>query len=614
MALQENVRGFFSALGRVFAFVRIAVANVIVAVLVLLIAIAFASSPSAVEIGEETALLLRPVGVLVEQEAQVEALSGLVSGQTLAETTVGDVLEAIDSARDDDRITALVIDPTKLAYASTAHVNAIGDAIEEFKATGKPVIAFGEYFTQGQYFLASFADEVYMHPMGELLLTGFGAYQGYYQGLIEKLKVNVHVFRVGTYKAAVEPFTRSDMSIEAKQANKALIDQLWGNYTQRVSANRRLSTESLARYSTDFDTLLEQAHGDLARIALEHGLIDELLTPEELNQRLKQKVGEEDGYYRHVEMGTYLGDVRTPELPSAKDQIAVVIASGNILMGEQPRGSIGSDTLISLIRQARENDKIKALVLRVDSPGGSAFASELIRQELELLQTTGKPVIVSMAGAAASGGYWIAATADEIWAAPTTVTGSIGVFGILPTFEKSLASVGVARDGIGTGPLSGAMDPIGGINESMAKILQASVDFNYRRFIELVARGRDLETGVVDEIAQGRVWTGQDALERGLVDRLGHLNDAIAAAANLVDLEDYDVTHIRKPLSAQEQFIKQLSRNLGFQGFSTENPFGNLINQLAAQSLLRDLQWLSRLNDPKNIYAVCEICGSSRRF
>ncbi len=300
----------------------------------------------------------------------------------------------------------------------------------------------------------------------------------------------------------------------------------------------------------------------MARAALEHGLVDALISRDEMRQRLIAKVGESEGTFRQIASNDYLRATRAVQAPSS-NEVGVVVASGMILPGEQPRGSVGADSLTELIRSARLDQNVKAVVLRVDSPGGAAISSEVIRQELEQLQTSGKPLVVSMAGVAASGGYWISATADEIWAAPTTVTGSIGIFGMVPTFEDSLASIGVTRDGVGSAPLAGALDPFGGISEPMGHILQANVEAGYKRFLDLVSRGRDMLPEQVDKIGQGRVWTGRKAHELGLVDELGQLPDAIAAAAKRAGMTDYQVRFIEKPLSAREQLLQQIAEQHG---------------------------------------------------
>ncbi|HTO59603.1 MAG TPA: signal peptide peptidase SppA, partial [Pseudomonadales bacterium] len=458
--------------------------------------------------------------------------------------------------------------------------------------------AVGDYYSQGQYYLASYANSIYMHSMGQVLLTGFGAYQSYYKDILDKLKVKVHVFRVGAYKAAVEPYTRTDMSPEAREANRAMIDELWGDYIGKIAANRKLTLDQVNEYVTKYEDLLKSTGGDMARVALERGFVDELISRDEMRSRLIAKVGDNDGTFKQIGFADYLRIMRrTP--PPAANEIGVIVASGMILPGDQPRGRIGADSLSELIRNARLDQKVKAVVLRVDSPGGAAISSEVIRQELEQLQSSGKPLIVSMAGVAASGGYWISATADEIWAAPTTITGSIGIFGMVPTFEDSLASIGITRDGVASAPLADGLDPFGGVSDAMGHILQANVESGYKRFLDLVARGRNMAPEQVDKIGQGRVWTGRKAHELGLVDGLGQLPDAITAAAKRANLTDYQVRFIEKPLSAREQLLQQIADSMGL---AATGPLSRLARSLAD---------FVRLDDPLHTYALCEACNAA---
>jgi protease IV len=586
-------------IGRGLTAARVFTANLLFVLFVLFILAIVLSGGGAVSVPDKGALVIAPEGTIVEQTSQTSPFEALIGGSEIAgETRYQDLIDALDAAKNDARIVVIVLDLENLAGISPAHLSGLGDALAAAKASGKEIVAVGDYYTQGQYYLASFADAVYMHPMGQVLLTGFGAYRNYYKDLLDRLKVNVHVFRVGTYKEFVEPYTRTDMSAEAREANRTLYDELWQDYVGKVAANRKLDVAALNEYITHYDELLQSTSGDMARVALEHGLVDELISQDAMRDRLIAKAGEEDDTFRQIGYADYLRATHHIQGP-AENEIGVVVASGMILPGEQPRGSIGDDTLTELIRTARLDDHVKAIVLRVDSPGGAALSSEVIRQEVELAQLGGKPVVVSMASVAASGGYWISATADEIWAAPTTVTGSIGIFGILPTFEDSLAAIGVSRDGVGTAPLAGALDPFGGISEPMARVIQANVESGYRRFVDLVARGRDMTPERVDSIAQGRVWTGRKAFELGLVDGLGQLPDAISAAARRAGVEDYRVRFIEKPLSARDQLLQQLADSLG------------LVATMRWSQFTRALSQLTRLEDPLHTYTFCDGCSLS---
>ena len=601
MSLRQIVRKCYAVVSRAFAFLRVTLANIFIVLLLAALVAVILSAPERAEVADGAALLVAPKGAIVEQPARPTLPFPPTFSGTTGQTKAEDIIEAIEHAASDERVAMLALDLTDLEYASTAQLEAIGEAIEEFQDADKTVVATSDVFTQRRYYLASFADEIYMHPFGELMLTGVGAYRDYYGGLMEKLQVNVHVYRVGSYKSAVEPFIRSDMSVDAKEANQVLVDDLWGSYIDRVAANRSLDPQALHHYANEYDALLRGVDGDAARAALEYGLVDELLTHDAFQERLADRVGaDDDGKFLRTGVASYLQAVRGPELPAAGSKVAVVVADGMILAGDQPAGVIGADSTSRLIREAREDEDVKALVLRVDSPGGSAFASEVIRQELELVQTAGKPVVVSMGGVAASGGYWISATADEIWATPTTITGSIGVFAVLPTFEDSLSSIGIARDGVGTSSLTGALDPVAGVSERMGNVIQASVEHTYARFVNLVARGRDMAPEAVEAVAQGRVWSGRKARDLGLVDGLGHLDDAIAAAAERAGIEQYEVVTIDEPLSTQEKILMRLFDELGY---SPRPPawFAAIID---------DLESLASLNDPRHVYAICELCGA----
>ncbi|MCS5566403.1 MAG: signal peptide peptidase SppA [Pseudomonadales bacterium] len=611
MTTNQPIRNFFAAIGRAFSFARVAIANTIIALIFLVVLISLVSAPGTPRVMDGTALILAPTGTLVEARGQLDPVDTLMGLGINQQTVVHDLIEAIETAADDKRVALLLLELSDMSSASLTHLHNIGDALQAFRETsGKPVIASGTFFSQGQYFLASFADEIYMHPLGELMLTGMSTYQPYFRDLLDRFKVKVHVFRAGEYKAAVEPYTRSDMSAEAKEANRTMMDQLWSRYLETIASNRELSSDAIRAYSNTFDELLASESGDMARVALNQGLIDELITLDAFIEQLRQRVGEHEDTFKQIDAESYLLASRRPQLPSQKPAIGVLTATGTILMGDQPPGTIGALSTRNLIQDVRKDEQIKALVLRVDSPGGSALASELIREELEQLQSSGIPVVVSMASTAASGGYWIAATADQIWASPSTITGSIGVYGIVPEIEETLATIGITRDGIGTTPMSGSMDLAGSLDQGTQNVLQSSVDFIYQTFLGLVARGRDMDVEAVDAIGQGRIWTGQDALELGLVDGLGNLEDSIRAAAELVELDDYDIKFLSTSLSPQEQFINQLIDNFGLTGVLSNSSWLSMFNSVSSNTALTDLQRLISFDDPKRIYAICATCRS----
>ena len=597
MSFQQNVRGFFAAIARAFAFMRVALGNILVLlVLLLLVVPALMLGSEQRGITDGSALAFTPEHITEQRSRPAfSPFSGLSAEESV---TAVDAVRALERAAQDERIETLAMNLSKLTSGTFANVEAIGAAIQDFRSAGKTVVAFAENFGQGQYHLASFADEIYLHPFGTIAFSGFPMYRTYYGGLLEKLKVNVHVFQMGEYKSAAESYARSDMSPAAREASQFVADGLWDEFVAGVAANRDLSPEAINRYARDYDELLTAAAGDTARAALEHGLVDELITTDALKERLVDQVGS-DG------MGGYLSTTLTDYLKSSPipapsgDLIAVVVAEGEILMGKQPRGRIGGESTSALIRKARRDDDVKAIVLRVHSPGGSAFASEQVREELELAQTAGKPVVASMGGVAASGGYWISATADEIWASPTTITGSIGVIGLTVTLEDALAEFGVATDGVDTDAAAGDYDMGRPLSERFSNVIQSNLDFVYRRFVNLVARGRDLPVERVDALAQGRIWTGRQALERGLVDGLGDRGAAIVAAARLAELEKYEVKVFETELSPQDELLLSLADRMG-------SAVAPRLPQLT--QVISDVAAFSALSDPRNVYAICEVC------
>jgi protease IV len=424
----------------------------------------------------------------------------------------------------------------------------------------------------------------------------------------------MHIFRVGTYKSAVEPFMRDNMSSEVKENHLTWLGALWQQYKSGVIGRRSITAEKLDEYVNQVDKVFLAHDGDTGRAALEWHLVDALKSRGEINDWLIDQVGEDDeGYFRGIDFRDYLAANRHLLVPSMNsDKVAVVVASGIILDGEQRAGQVGGDTLAGLIRQARLEDKVKALVLRVDSEGGSAFASEIIRQELLAFQETGKPLVVSMGSVAASGGYWIATTADEVWAMPGTITGSIGIFGAFPTFENSLAKLGVHTDGVGTTALAGAMRIDRPLDPIVGRAIQSSIDSGYRRFLQIVAEGRNMEIDAVDKIAQGQVWAGTDAHRIGLVDQLGGLTEAIKSAAAKAKLEQFETQWIEPPVSAPELLLQKLTGaadSLMPRPNAAANLFGAASAWAPFRPLLRELQKLTLWNDPKAIYLYCGGCA-----
>jgi protease IV len=606
MTANSGTRGFFARLGRVLGVIRSVIANVFTLLLIVLILVLVFGGPRPVEVPDGGALVLQPRGAIVEQRTQPTPIAQLSGAGIGAETLLRDILDALKFAAADQRIRSVVMDLSETSSVNPAHLEAIGLALARFREAGKEAHAIGYAYTQPQYGLASHADAVYLHPMGQVVLPGYGGNMLFFQGLIERLKVNIHVFRVGDYKSAIEPYTRRDLSPESRDNMQALIDDLWSNYVSTVAANRRLAPEQVDDYAQGYASHSLHSGGDLARVALEYGLVDELLTMDEFRARMITAHGESNGTFRQVHFQDYLQAMRQHAPRPAEREVGVIVAQGMILMGDQPRGTIGADTLGALIRQARTDDRVSAIVLRLDTPGGTVLASELIRQELELTQMAGKPVVVSMAGTAASGGYWIASTADEIWASPTTITGSIGIFGLVPTFEETLGEIGVHTDGIGTTPLSLGADPFAGLTDEMRTVIQANLEFGYQRFVNLVARGRDLAPERAIALSEGQVWSGAQAVELGLVDHLGGLDDAIAAAARLADIEEYTVRYVERPLTPLEQLLQQISDSLGFAPAARWGRLHTL------NRTMEELKSLIALDDPLHIYGVCEPCTAIR--
>lgn len=608
MSLRSMTGRFFGFLGRGLDALRVFFGRLFFLLFLAVVLSLLFSGPATVQVPEDGLVILDPRGAIVEQPGMLDAQSLLLGSADVTATPLRDVLDSLERAATDSRIRGVVLDLTELTAVSPAALETIGAALERFRESGKALIAHGDYYSQAQYFLASWADTVYLHPMGQTLLPGYGGSQLYFASLLERLGVKVHIFRVGTHKAAVEPFSLNGMSDLSRANMQQLVDELWERYLNQVAANRGLTPEALRSYANDYPAHLLAVGGDTARVALEHGLVDELVSQPQFRARLSALAGASGGNPRTIAFTDFLAATQTPQLPAA-NEIGVIVAEGTIDMGEQPRGAIGADTLVSLIRDARRDERIKAVVLRVDSPGGSALASELIRQELEQLQEAGKPLVVSMGGTAASGGYWISAMADEIWASPATVTGSIGIFGLIPTLEDSLGKLGIYADGVSTTPLTRA-DPLTGMSDAMATVFQASVEDGYRRFLQLVSDGRNLSIEQVDNVAQGQIWSGSQALAFGLVDNLGELEDAIAAAARLAALDTFAWRYVERPLSPGEQFAQELIRNFGMAAVQYV-PWLHGMQGLAGagvQQTLEGVAALVRFNDPRDLYTLCEFC------
>ena len=613
MATQKPsiIRRFFGFIGKIFKLIRTTIGIIFSAILIIAVIGMFADQLPPMP--DKGALYLAPSGILVDQQTYVYPIDTLLADQSMTnpETLVRDVIDAVDAAATDDRITHLVIATDYLEAAGIAKLDEISDALIRFKKTEKPIIAVADNFNQSQYFLAAHADEILLNPMGAVLITGFGAYGNYYREALDKLKIKVNVFRAGEYKSAAEPFLRNNMSPQVREETADVVNRLWQSYTSKIEQLRGLDSGTIDNFANNLDSKLQAANGDIAVLAQQEGLVDYLASRSQMRSYLNQQIPNNmEGEYSAIDMPAYLAHIQREQnaAPSTADKIAVVVAKGNILDGQQPEGTVGADTLAQILSELHYDPSIKALVLRVDSPGGSAFASDVIRDALYYSQLN-LPVVVSMGSYAASGGYWIAAEADKIVALPTTITGSIGVYSMIPTVDESLAALGIYSDGVGTTDIAGIMQLDRPMTAQAKSILHSSVNNIYARFVTLVANGRSTPIADVERMAKGRIWTGQQALELGLVDELGGLNDAVKSAAELAGINNYEVVYPSRLLTPYEQFIQEIGHNFSAAlrqvGFNAWLP--EIVSE-KAQTLISPLKYLGEFNDPRNIYLHCENC------
>ena len=554
----------FLALWDTLNFTRRLVFNLLFLLIVILIIAAIVNTERAAPLAGENTLVIAPEGRLVEQYTSdpVSRAFARALGDEQIEVQLRDILRALESAKEDDRIERVYLRVDRLEPTGFASLREIADALRDVRAAGKEVIAFGENFGQAQYLLAAQADEVYLDPMGGMLLEGLGRYRAYYrEGLEDKLGVDVHLFKVGEYKSAAEPYVRDDASPESKQADLFWMNDVWSRYLGDIAEARGLSAAQLAADIDDLPADIAAVDGDLAQYALSKKLVDGLMTKEQVYEMLAERgvVDEDvDAGFRHVVMDDYLVHVMPgPVATDARPQVAVVVAEGAITGGDQPPGIVGGESTTALLRDARLDEQVEAVVLRVNSPGGEVFASEQIRREVVALQEAGKPVIASMGDVAASGGSWISMDAEKIYADPSTITGSIGIFGMFPTIDRGLDKIGVHTDGVGTTRFAGAFDITRPLDPAVGTVIQEVIEKGYADFISRVARARDKRVSEVDEVARGRVWSGEQAHARGLVDAFGGLRDAIAAAAEAAELDegDYRVRYVEQGMTPFEQFF-----------------------------------------------------------
>jgi protease-4 len=561
-----------------------------------------------------SALYIQPYGALVEELAgdPYDRAIAEFLGDGLPQTRVGDIVDALAYARDDDRIEMVYLDLTMLGRAGLSKLQTIGAAIDDFQTSGKKVVANADFMGQQAYFLASHADEIFLHPDGAVMFRGYGRYRQFYKDAIDLLRVDWNIFRVGTHKSFVEPYTRMDMSDEDREASERLVEQLWAMYQSDVVAARGLEEGAVEDFTGNLVQHVAATNGDLAVAAWNFNLVDELLTRNEVRDYVIGLVGKSDAHedsFNATNMYEYLSqmDMLVGSTAGAEN-VAIVTAAGDIMFGDQSPGIIGADSTAALLRRARSNDSVRAVVLRVDSPGGSAFAAEVIADEVRALRAAGKPVVASMSSVAASGGYSISMHADKILASSSTITGSIGVFGMFPTYQRSLEAIGIATDGVGTTPLSGQLQPDRELSAETRQLLQLLVEDTYDDFISDVAASRGLEKDAVDRIGQGQVWTGIEALENGLIDGLGDLDLAVTVAGELagLDPDDSGIIYIESELSSSEQVIVDLFGVAARLGVDVSRwvRTPEIVSRIS-KTLDEKFDALLRFNDPKGMYSHC---------
>lgn len=602
---------FFGRLWAVLDGTRRLVFNLLFLLLLVVLVVSFVRGGAA-PMDERTTLVLNLRGKLVEQRStrpRDAALAQVGAGRAEADTQLRDVRTVLDAAASDPKVHNALLVLDEFEGGGLPALREAAAAIQRFRASGKKVTAWGGGYDQRQYYLAAQADEVFMHPMGTLLIQGFGGYRNYYREALDRVGVTVNLLRVGEFKDAGESFVADGPSPESQAASRAVYDGLWATYTQDVEKVRKLPAGTIGALIDDLPQRLAAAGGDPAKAALEAKLVDKLMTLDQVRDLMTERGAKsEDGKsFRQVAFGPYLAR-QVPKLTG--DAIGVVVAEGAIVDGTAPAGAVGGLSTADLIRQARLDDKVKAVVLRVNSPGGSPYGSELIRRELELTKAAGKPVVISMGDLAASGGYWISMAADEVVADTATITGSIGVFALLPRADKALEKLGVHTEGVRTTWLVGAGDPRKPLDPRFAELLQSNIGHIYQQFTTLAAAARKTTPEKIDAVAQGRVWTGSQALERGLVDTIGGFDVAVKSAAKRAKLEsDPRIAYIEPERS-------RLDRLLSLVGGATARVVGDQLDArlpwvqppAVAQQARDEMAWLVQLADGRNPFASLAHC------
>ncbi|AGH81126.1 signal peptide peptidase SppA, 67K type [Psychromonas sp. CNPT3] len=572
-------------------------------------------SPNEAEINNNSILTLNFSGRIVEQKTPKEFSDEISkqlfsSEQTQQEYQVDDIINSIHHAQNDPKITAILLQLDDLQSASLNQIMDIGAALNQFKTSNKPVIASADNYSQIQYLLASYADNIALDPQGIVYLPGFSVYRLYFKDALDKLLITPHIFKVGTYKSFVEPFTQNHMSAQSKDANERWLGQLWQTYIQTVLSqrkdNKKINAQSISPKIAALKIAFKKAKGDSALYALQVGLVDDLTSTDDVLNALKKDAKQAGNKLTFLDYEVYQQHVISNNAETnQEDIIALIHGSGEIINGESNNSVMAGQSFSQLLQDALDNKRVKAVVIRLDSPGGSATASEKIRQKVLALKKSGKKVVISMASVSASGGYWIASAADHIVAYPTTLTGSIGIFALYASAEKALNKLGIYNDGVGTAPLSG-LDPTRALDKDIADLLQMAIEHGYQQFLTVVSEGRHMSVEDVDKIAQGRVWTGTDAKRLGLVDQLGNLEDAIKKAAQLAKLDSYQVKSIQMKLSPVEQMFNDVFAQ-GVQ-LITPQPLLNSPILKTLQSLQSQTEIFTRMNDPQSRYAYCSMC------
>ncbi len=615
--LWQIIAGIFRWTWRLLNFIRELILNLFLVLLILVgvgIYLSFQSSSTSTA-PARGALLVDLSGVVVDQPSVNNRVRQWgrellgASSSRLQENSLFDVVDSIRKAKDDKNITGMVLQLNDFVGADQPSLRYIGKALREFRDSGKPIFAIGGSYNQTQYYLASYANKVYLSPQGAVDLHGFATNNLYYKSLLDMLKVTTNIFRVGTYKSAVEPLIRDDMSPAAREADSRWIGGLWQNYLETVAANRQLTPQQLFPGAAGVLSGLQAAGGDTARYALDNKLVDELASRTAIENQLVKTFGWDKQVNDFNAISIY--DYQPKPDANQGGKIAVVFANGAIMDGPQTPGNVGGDTTAAELRQARLDPAIKAVVFRVNSPGGSVSASEVIRSELAAVRAAGKPVVVSMGGMAASGGYWVSTPADYIIASPSTLTGSIGIFGIINTYEKTLDTLGVHTDGVATSPLAD-IAVTKALPQEFSQMMQLNIENGYKNFLDLVAKSRKMTPQQVDQIAQGHVWLGSDAKANGLVDQLGDFDDAVKKAAELAKLQQWQLDWFVDTPSLSDMVLSQFGVSIhamlpaAIQAMLPA-PLASVANAVKEQPGL-----FNNLNDPQNRYAICLTCGEVR--